>query len=172
MKLSMQVGPEDHSLGSANAPITIVEYGRYDCPHCLQALAVIDEVRSRYDGLRFIYRHYPIEGPNSMSDRAAQAAEAAGSQGKFWEMHAHLLANQTALDDANLIAYAEMLGLGTQRFAAELAAGTYVDSVRRQFESGRDSGVHSTPTFFINGIRHDDYWDLETLTAAIERSNG
>ena len=169
--LSMPIGPEDHSLGPASAPITIVQYGRYDCPHCLQALTVVDDLRSLYDArLRLIYRHFPVEDAHSPSDRAAQAAEAAAAQGKFWEMHTLLLQNQNSLDDANLIAHAAMLGLDTQQFASELAAGAYADRVRRQFQSGLDSGVHSTPTFFINGIRHDDYWDLETMTAAIETS--
>src|SRR5688572_18642005 len=112
--LSLPVGPEDHILGPEDAQITLVEYGKYDCPHCRRALAVLSELQRRYDGsLRLVYRHYPNESLHSQSARAAEAAEAAGKQGKFWEMHAHLLDNQHALDDANLIAYATMLGLDT-----------------------------------------------------------
>ena len=169
--LSMPVGPEDHVLGPADARITLVQYGRYDCPHCLQAVNIVNQIRSHYgEKLRLVYRHYPIEGPHSMSKRAAEAAEAAGEQSKFWEMHSHLLQNQDALDDASLVAYSTMLGLETHRFAEELTSGVYAERVHRQFLSGRESGVESTPTFFINGIRHDDYWDFDTLTAAIEAS--
>ena len=167
--LSVPVTPDDHTLGPSDPSITLVQYGRYDCPHCLQSLSIVERIRERFDGqLQFVYRHYPVEGLNSESERAAQAAEAAGAQGKFWQMHAHLLQNQSALDDASLLAHATMIGLDTQQFGADLASGRFGERVRRQFESGRDSGVHSTPTFFINGIRHDDYWDVDTLTAAIE----
>ena len=167
-RLSMPVGPGDHSVGPADAPITLVEYGSYDCPHCRQALPILDEIRRQYEApLRFVYRHFPQETRHSVSERAAEAAEAAAAQGKFWEMHAHLLENQNALGDADLIAYATMLGLDTKQFASEMEADTYAARVRQQFQSGVDSGVRSTPTFFINGVRHDDYWDAETLLAAI-----
>src|SRR5690242_11888076 len=114
-KLSIPVGLDDHSLGPANAGITVVEYGSYDCPHCRQALVVLGEVRKRYAApLRLVYRHFPQETPRSVSERAAEVAEAAAKQGRFWDMHVQLLENQQALDDANLIAYATMLGLDTQ----------------------------------------------------------
>lgn len=171
-KLSLPVGPEDHTLGPADARITLVEYGSYDCPHCRQALIVLGEVRKQYNApLQLVYRQFPQETPHSISERAAEAAEAAGAQGKFWEMHVRLLENQHALDDANLIANATLLGLDAQRFAADLEAGTYRGRVREQFESGVASGVRSTPTFFINGVRHDDYWDTETLLAAIRAAD-
>src|SRR5581483_4669149 len=106
----------DHILGPDDAKVTLVEYGSYDCPHCRQALGVLAEVRQQYGApIRLIYRHFPQETKHSISARAAEAAEAAGAQGKFWEMHAHLLENQNALDDANLIAYATMLGLDTKK---------------------------------------------------------
>ena len=170
--LSLPVGPDDHSLGPEDAPITLVEYGKYDCPHCRRALNAITEVRRQVNApMRFVYRHFPSETPHSVSERAAEAAEAAGKQGKFWEMHAHLLENQQALNDADLIAYATMLGLDTKQFAADLEGGVQRARVREQFQSGLDSGVRSTPTFFINGVRHDDYWDAETLLAAIRAGN-
>lgn len=168
VRLSLPVEPDDHIMGPDEAKVTLVEYGSYDCPHCRQALGVLAEVRQRYGSpLRLVYRHFPQETKRSISERAAEAAEAAGAQGKFWEMHAHLLENQQALDDANLIAYATMLGLDTPKFASDLEMGVYAGRVLRQFQSGRDSGVHSTPTFFINGVRHDDYWDADTLLTAI-----
>jgi protein-disulfide isomerase len=155
-------------MGPADAGVTLVEYGSYDCPHCRQALRVLVDVRQRYGKpLRLVYRHFPEETKHSVSERAAEAAEAAAAQGKFWEMHAHLLENQQALDDANLIAYAVMLELDAQQFASDLEMGAHTARVLRQFQSGRESGVHSTPTFFINGVRHDDYWDADTLLAAI-----
>ena len=168
-KLSMPVGLDDHSLGPADAHVALVEYGSYDCPHCRQALTILSEVRRRYNApLRFVYRHFPTMTPHSASERAAEAAEAAGKQGKFWEMHEHLLENQHALNDADLVAYATMLGLDTRQFAADLEGSASAEHVRRQFQSGVDSGVRSTPTFFINGVRHDDYWDAETLLTAIQ----
>jgi protein-disulfide isomerase len=170
--LSLPVEPDDHILGPEDAKITLVEYGSYDCPHCRQALSILAEVRKRYDApLRLVYRHFPRETRHSISERAAEAAEAAGKQGKFWEMHNHLLENQHALDDANLIAYATLLGLDTQQFASDLESGAHASRVLRQFQSGLDSGVRSTPTFFINGVRHDDYWDAETLLTAIQGTN-
>src|SRR5580692_9018289 len=113
--LSIPVEPDDHVLGPDSACVTLVEYGSYDCPHCRQAIGVLTEVRRRYGApLRLVYRHFPQEIKRSISERAAVAAEAAGAQGKFWEMHAYLLDNQHSLDDANLIAYATMLGLDTK----------------------------------------------------------
>src|SRR5580658_3564997 len=166
--LSLAVEPDEHILGPDTANVTLVEYGSYDCPHCRQAIGVLTDVRRRYDApLRLVYRHFPQETKRSISERAAVAAEAADAQGKFWEMHAYLLENQNALDDANLIAYATMLGLDTMRFTADMESRVFSGRVLRQFQGGLESGVHSTPTFFINGVRHDDYWDADTLLKAI-----
>lgn len=166
--LAMALRENEHSLGPADAPVTLVEYGSYDCPHCAQAAAIVEEIRSYSGPLRFVYRHFARETPHSVSERAAEAAEAAGKQGKFWEMHHHLLANQNALDEASLLAYATLLHLDVPKFAADLEAHTFAGRVQEDLHSGVASGVRSTPTFFINGIRHDDYWDLDTLRAAIE----
>jgi protein-disulfide isomerase len=168
-RLLEPVRPNDHALGPEDAPITIVEYGSYDCSHCARVPAILDQIRKRYGhSVRFVYRHFPRQTPHSQAERAAEAAEAAGGQGRFWEMHAHLLRNQDALDDRSLLAHADALGLDVGRFTAELTGDAYKPLVRRQFEMGRDSGVRSTPTFFINGIRHDEFWDVETLLAAIQ----
>jgi protein-disulfide isomerase len=167
-KLSVPVNAKDHSLGPEDAPSTIVEYGRYDCPHCKQALITLGIVRKRFDRpLRLVYRHFPLMTPNSQSQGAAEAAEAAGRQGKFWEMHAHLLEHQHALDDAGFLASAVLIGLDTSRFAADLESGVDAENVLSQFRSGRESGVRSTPTFFVNGIRHDGDWDVDTLLAVL-----
>jgi protein-disulfide isomerase len=166
--LTVPVGPEDHILGPSDARITLVQYGSYDCQHCLQALTVLNELFRRLDkALRYVYRHLPQETLHSVSFRAAEAAEAAAAQGKFWEMHTHLLENQHALDDADLIVYASVIGLDATRIAAELETDKYAIRVHEHLRSGVDSGVVSTPTFFINGLRHDDYWDVDTLMAAI-----
>jgi protein-disulfide isomerase len=168
-RLSLPVEKADHSIGPEDAVVTLVQYGSYDCPHCRQAISIVDEVRQRCDmPLRYVYRHFPQETPHSESHRAAEAAEAAAKQGKFWEMHNHLMENQNALDDASLLAYATMQGLDAQEVAGEMESGAHAEEVRRQFLSGLESGVHSTPTFFINGVRHDDYWDAETLCAAVQ----
>jgi protein-disulfide isomerase len=169
--LSVPVSAQDHVLGPEDAPTTIVEYGRYDCPHCKQALITLGTVRKQFDRpLRLVYRHFPIMTPNSQSQAAALAAEAAGRQGKFWEMHAHLLEHQHTLDDAGLLASAALIGLDSKRFAADLENHVDADSVVSQFNSGRESGVRSTPTFFINGVRHDGDWDAESLLEALSAS--
>jgi len=167
--LSMSIHSDDHILGPENATVTILQYGSYDCHHCRGAVNILAQLPKLYSGtLSFAYRHFPRETDNSTpSHRAAEAAEAAGKQGKFWEMHAHLLEHQDALDDANLFAYAVLLGLDTRLFADDLDHHRSENRVRIDFQSGLDSGVHSTPTFFINEVRHDDYWDVETLLAAI-----
>jgi protein-disulfide isomerase len=165
------IGPSDHVLGPDDAPVTVVEYGSYDCHHCAGIPAIVDELRRRAKRpVRFVYRHFPQQTPHSRAELAAEAAEAAGAQGKFWEMHDLLLRHQEALDGFNMLVHAAALGLDTARFAAELDGSVYGVQVRRQFEGGRDSGVRSTPTFFINGVRHDGFWDVETLLAAIRRA--
>ncbi|MCW3097581.1 MAG: oxidoreductase [Chthonomonadaceae bacterium] len=170
-RLTKTVDLSDHALGPQDARVTLVEYGSYDCPHCRQALAItlalLTLAQENGPSLRLIYRHFPREAGASPSQRAAEAAEAAGEQGRFWEMHEHLLKNQHALDDANLLAYTVLLGLDVARFAAAMEEGVYHDQVLAMAQSGVASGVLSTPTFFINGVRHDDHWDLDTLRAAI-----
>lgn len=172
IQLTKPVDATDHVLGPEDAIVTMVEYGSYDCPHCRQALAVTLSLMQELNaggraGLRLVYRHFPSQTPHSLSQMAAEAAEAAGSQGKFWEMHEHLLRNQSALDETNLLAHAMIVGLDRQRFATELEGRAYQEKVREMFQSGRESGVVSTPTFFINGVRHDGDWDLDTLRRVV-----
>jgi protein-disulfide isomerase len=168
--LSMPIRESDHKIGPANAPVTLVMYGSYDCPHCKQAAAIVEEIRRADAPMRLVYRHFPREIPHSPSQLAAEAAEAAGRQGQFWKMHHHLLENQEALDEASLLAYAEILHLDIDPFTRDLESHAFRAHVLEDFQSGVDSGVRSTPTFFINGIRHDDYWDIETLRLAIEKA--
>jgi len=170
-KLRTPVTPQDHIQGAEDAEVTLVEYGDYECPHCGRAYPIIQEVRKRMGRrLRFVYRNFPLRESHPHAQHAAEAAEAAGGQGKFWEMHDRLFERQFALDDEYLVEYARDLGLDIARFREELAAGVYEQRVREDFRSGVLSGVNGTPTFFVNGVRHDDAWDLEPLVAALERA--
>ena len=162
------VSERDHRLGPDDAPVTLVEYGDFECPHCGRAYYVVKEVRSMLgDRLRFVFRHFPITTSHPHAQSAAEAAEAAGAQGKFWEMHDTLFEHQNALDEASLIAYAEMIGLDIRRFVADMRTHKYAERVREDFLSGILSGVNGTPTFFINGVRYDNSWDTRTLAAAL-----
>ena len=158
----------DHVRGPEDAPL-LVEYGDYECPYCGAAYPIVQEVRRALGpNLRFVFRHFPLSQAHPHAQRAAEAAEAAGAQGEFWKMHDLLFQNQDALEDADLLRYAVSLKLDGERFTRELSSGLHADRVRRDFRSGVRSGVNGTPTFFINGVRHDAPWDLPTLTAALE----
>jgi protein-disulfide isomerase len=167
--LKPPVSPDDHRAGPDDAAVTLTEYGDFECPHCGAAHPVVQEVRRTLGSqLRFVFRHFPLAQAHPHAQRAAEAAEAAAAQGEFWGMHDLLFENQDALEDSDLLRYAVALKLDGERFAKELSAGLYTDRVRRSFRSGVRSGVNGTPTFFINGVRHDDSWDLPTLLAAVE----
>jgi protein-disulfide isomerase len=169
--LALPVGERDHTHGLADAPVTLVEYGDFECPYCRQAYPIVKEVQSRLGArLRFVFRNFPLTEQHHHAQHAAEAAEAAGAQGAFWQMHDRLFERQFALEDENLIEYAQELGLDAGRVAGALAARTYKARVREDFMSGVRSGVNGTPTFFINGVRHDEAWDVETLTKRAESS--
>jgi len=169
--LTLPVGERDHALGPPGAPVTLVEYGDYECPHCGRAYPILKQVRQRLGvSLRFVFRNFPLRESHPHAEHAAEAAEAAGVQGKFWEMHDRLFERQFALDDDYLIEYAGDLSLDAARVGRELVAGTYAPRVREDFRSGVTSGVNGTPTFFINGQRYDESWDLEPLVAALEQA--
>ncbi|HUK22219.1 MAG TPA: thioredoxin domain-containing protein [Gemmatimonadales bacterium] len=162
------VSGSDHTDGLADAAITLVEYGDFECPFCREAYPIVKEVRRRLGSrLRFVWRSFPLKKVHEHAEHAAEVAEAAAAQGKFWPMHDRLFERQFALDDEYLIEYAGELGLDADRVARELDAGTYADTVRASFIGGIKSGVNKTPSFFINGERYDGKWDLETLTAAL-----
>jgi len=167
-RLTPPVSARDHRQGPDDAPVTLVEFGDFECPHCGRAYYVIKEVQSLLgDRLRFVFRHFPITTSHPHAQHAAEAAEAAGAQGKFWEMHDTLFENQKALDDSSLAEYARMIGLDLRRFLADMRTHEYTRRVREDFRSGILSGVNGTPTFFINGQRYDYPWDVQTLTAAL-----
>jgi protein-disulfide isomerase len=163
----------DHVRGPVHAPVTLVQYGDYECPYCGEAYPIIRDIQERMgEGLRFVFRNFPISTSHPHAEQAAEAAEAAAAQGKFWEMHDHLYENQRHLRDDDLRSYAEVLGLDVDLFDKELAEHVYADRVHEDFMSGVRSGVNGTPTFFINGLRHDDSYEFDTLLEALRRATG
>jgi protein-disulfide isomerase len=168
-RLSVPVTARDHSQGPADAVLTLVEYGDYECPHCGRAHPIGKEVQRRLGSqLRFVFRNFPLGQIHPHAQHAAEAAEAAASQGRFWEMHDRIFEHQRALDDHHLLQYARDSGLDEERFQKELTSHVHAARVREDFLSGIRSGVNGTPTFFINGTRHDDSWDVETLVKALQ----
>ena len=168
-RLALPVSERDHILGPETATVTLVEYGDYECPYCGLAHPIVKELLRRFgDQLRFVFRHFPLTQVHPHAEHAAQAAEAAGRQGKFWEMHDYLFEHQDALDDANLVLYAIDLNLDLSRFEQDFGDPAIIEHIREDVLSGIQSGVNGTPTFFINGVRHDGSFDLDTMLAAIE----
>jgi protein-disulfide isomerase len=167
--LLLPIQPEDHVHGVPEARYTLVEYGDYECPGCGQLFLIIRDLYSRLqDDIRLVFRHYPRSGSHPYAQQAAEAAEAAGAQGRFWEMHDLLFEHQTALATKDLYRYAEQLSLDAKRFRAELRDRTYEDRVREDFRRGVANGVYGTPALFINGVRHDGAWDLDSLLAKLK----
>lgn len=171
--LTLPVGQRDHIAGPATAAVTLVEYGDYECPHCGRAYPIVKQIRQHMGRrMRFVFRNFPLRESHPHAQHAAEAAEAAGAQGKFWEMHDRLFERQFALDDDNLVEYADALALDVPRFRRELAGHVYEPRVREDFRSGVASGVNGTPTFFINGRRYDASWEAEPLLAALQLAAG
>jgi len=168
-RLTVEVRQRDHQQGPEAAPVTLVEYGDYECPYCGEAYPIVKEIKLRLgDRLRFVFRNFPLTQSHPHAEHAAEAAEAAGAQGKFWQMHDYLFEHQQALDDAHLVHYAVALQLDEQTFKREMTTHMHANRVREDFLSGVRSGVNGTPTFYINGVRHDASYELETFLAAIE----
>jgi protein-disulfide isomerase len=166
--LRVPVTEEDHAEGLPSAPVTLVEYGDYECPHCGRAYPIVKEVQRQLGTqLRFVFRNFPLRESHAHAQHAAEAAEAAGAQGRFWEMHDMLFERQRALDDAHLVQYARALDLDERAFTEALTSHAFAAHVRRDFIGGVRSGVNGTPTFFINGVRYDDSWDVATLVSAV-----
>jgi protein-disulfide isomerase len=170
-RLAVPVNDQDHRLGPATASVTLVEYGDYECPYCGAAYPVTKELwRILGEELQFVYRHFPLGQIHPHAHAAALAAEAAGAQGRFWEMHDMLFTHQDRLEPEDLLLYAKAIGLDVERFANDLAMRTHEPKVRADFLGGVRSGVNGTPTFFINGIRHNGGWDLPSLLGAIREA--
>jgi protein-disulfide isomerase len=168
-QLTPDVGPDDHMRGNAKASVTLVEYGDFQCPYCGAAYPVVKELeRLAGDTLRVVFRNFPLHTIHPQAESAAEASEAAAAQGRFWEMHDALFEHQRRLNPGDLERYAEGVGLDMQRFRAELGNATWQEKVRQQFRGGIMSGVNGTPTFFINGVRHDGDYSVEGLLQAIK----
>jgi diadenylate cyclase len=171
--LDTPVGDRDHVRGAATAPVTLVEYGDFECPYCGRMYPVVKELRKRAgDRLRVVFRHFPLDSVHPHARRAAEAAEAAAAQGRFWEMHDLLFENQDNLDDEALRRYAARLGLDMARFEDDLAERRHAPRVREDRLDGERTGVEGTPTFFINGARYEGSLDLEGMLAAVEEAAG
>src|SRR5262245_33753987 len=157
----------DHIRGPLNAPVTVVEYGDFECPYCGMAEPVVRELLQEFGDVRYVWRHLPLNDVHPHTQIAAEAAEAAAAQGAFWEMHDLLLHNQDALEPDDLMRYAGQLGLDVERFSEDMRAGVGVARVADDVDSADLSGVTGTPTFFINGRRHYGAYDIETLSASV-----
>ena len=173
VKLRVPVTEADHAQGPDDAPLTLVEYGDYECAYCGQAYAIVKQIQDTLsEELRFVFRNFPLTQVHPHAMNAARAAEAAGLQRRFWEMHDALYENQENLDDRNLIANAVTLGLDLGRFTQDFAGQKIEDRIVSDIEGGARSGVNGTPTFFVNGFRFEGNWIegelLEALYAASE----
>jgi protein-disulfide isomerase len=166
--LKIPVTAEDHAQGAEDAEVTLVEYGDYECPHCGRAYSIVKRVQKHFGkSLRFVFRNFPLSEMHPNAEAAAEVAEFAGAQGKFWEMHDLLFENQERLGDELFADLTKTLGLSTAALNKALEQGTFEARVRADFSGGVRSGVNGTPTFFINGHRHDAAFDFETLVSAI-----
>jgi protein-disulfide isomerase len=166
--LAVAVDPErDHVRGPTDAPVTLVEYGDFECLYCGRAEPVIRELMQDFGDLRYVWRHLPLNDVHPHTQSAAEAAEAAAEQGAFWKMYDLLLAEQSALEEADLIARAERLGLDTERFRHDLEHHVGAGRIAEDVDGADLSGVSGTPTFFINGRRHYGAYDIDTLTRAV-----
>ena len=171
-ELSPPVGTSDHLDGDTDARVELVEYGDIQCPYCGMAFPILERIRRRMSGdLRFVFRHFPLHQIHPEARHAAEAAESAGAQGKFWEMHDTIFQNQGALDDTSLVHYARLAGVDADVVARDLEDGRWTKRVRDDFRSGVRSGVNGTPTFFINGRRYDGSWaDERAFRETLEKA--
>jgi protein-disulfide isomerase len=169
--LRVPVDDADHAQGSADAPVTLVEYGDYECPHCGAAYPVVQQLQQRFgDDLRFVFRNFPLGElhPNAVS--AAMAAEFGAAHDRFWEFHDALFESQTRLGLDLYAAIVAKLGLDVAQLRAALEADEYLESVRADFNGGVRSGVNGTPTFFVNGARYEGSPDVETMAETLDRA--
>jgi len=169
--LTLPVSKRDHIQGPADAPLTLVEYGDYQCPYCGAAYPVVKRLQKTLGHkLRFVFRNFPLTQAHPYAMVAAQAAEAAALQGKFWEMHDQIYEHQEFLEPEILPVWAKKLGLNVEKFGDDLGLESVAKRIKEDRGSGIRSGVNGTPTFFINGQRHDDSPDFAMLLAALEET--
>jgi protein-disulfide isomerase len=173
--ISLAVAPEptDHSQGSEHARVTLVEYGDFECPNCKLAATTPTLLLERFPNkVRFVFRHFPLIEAHPHALQAAEAAEAAGAQGKFWQMHDALFRNQPHLKDKDLQRYASDLGLDMARYVAEMDDHIYLQKVREHIDGGRRSHIRATPAFFINGVVQDTSFGMKALHDAVATAVG
>jgi len=171
-RLILPVSSRDHAQGNPSAKITLVQYGDYQCPRCYAAHCILPSIQQLLDQqVRFVFRHFPQPHIHPEAYHAAEAAEAAASQNKFWEMHTHLLEHQSHLADSHLVRYAIALYLDVNQFLHEMSADSHVARIQTDINSGLQSGVIKTPTFFINGQKYDDSCSTEGLLEALLEVN-
>jgi protein-disulfide isomerase len=163
-------GSGDHVRGSLKAPVVITEFGDFECPYCGEAYAVLEAILKRYgDRVALVFRNYPLPmHPHALG--AAQAAEAAAAEGKFWDMYDQLYRHQDALTKSDLRRYAEAIGLSADKVASAIAHDSFQEKIERDQRSGEDSGIEGTPALFINGFAYDEEVSVEALTETIDRA--
>lgn len=173
VRLKNAVNERDHVSGPQKAPVTLLEYGNFECNHCGRAYPTIKEVQKLLgDNLRFVFRHFPTVQTHPHSLRAAESAEAAAAQGKFWEMHDELFMHQQALKDEDLSRYARRINLNTETFARDMAEHTFLKQIEADYDRSLfDEHVTGTPTFYINEVRYTGTTDVESLLAAIKQAD-
>jgi protein-disulfide isomerase len=170
-QLRPPIHESDHVAGPPTAPITLVEFGDYECPFCRHAYYSVKALQlALADQLRFAFRNFPLAAMHPHAVMAAESAEAAGVQGRFWPMHDTLFENADALEWPDLLEYATRLGLDVDQFEHDVRTHRFREKLRADLRSGALSGVNGTPTFFINGYRHDGNWDFNSLGNAIARA--
>lgn len=167
--LKISVTDEDHIQGSSEAPITLVEYGDYECPYCGKIYPIIKELQKHYGHkLRFVFRNFPLNEMHPFAEVAAETAEFAGKRKLFWEMHDSLYENQAQLSGAFILELTESLGLSGKELEMALEKKTFLQKIREDFLGGVKSGVNGTPTLFINEARYNGPMDLEGLIEKID----
>jgi protein-disulfide isomerase len=170
-RLVSPVGPDDHTIGPPDAPVSLVEYGDFQCPYCAMAHAILqDLLRLRRETIRFTYRHFPLTNVHPYADLAAEVAEAAAVRGAFWPAHDWLIEHQRSINPRQLMVGLERLGLPSAEIGDEVGAHLYLDRVRRDLVGGVRSGAGGTPTFFVNGVRHDGGYSLDELLEAVDEA--
>jgi protein-disulfide isomerase len=171
-RLTLPVGDRDHSEGPSDAPMVLVEYGDYQCPYCGAAYPIVKRIQKELGSdMRFVFRNFPITNAHPQAEWAAETAEAAAAQGKFWEMHDFLYENQRFMgDEAYFAKYEAKLKMDAKRIASEVAQRAHSARIEEDFMSGVRSGVNGTPTFFINGIRYDGYAELGPIVSALKEA--
>jgi protein-disulfide isomerase len=169
VRLTLPVGPRDHAQGPDEAPVTLLEYGDFECPQCGLAFPIVKELQRIFGArLRFVFRHFPLTSSHAHAQRAAETAEWAAAQQLFWPMHDDLYTHQGALGDRAIGERVAAMGLDAASLRQAWAAHTFIPRVKEDFLGGIASGVGGTPAFFVNGARHPGAWDLETLGRALD----